>query len=257
MTLDIPLLSDLLPENWEYTHKCRTFSFEQMLEGWRRGLTAVGLDQQSLADQLERVVEHHGRNYDFNPIRNYVPGTNFLLTVLGEDLTGRRILEVGPRKDGTSILGYLSTQGALGIGLDYRPPESTQEGVESHMGRWENITDVIEPESLDAIYVVYMHPQPERDGPFGDEEAYVSKWSEQWDEMAPRRTQALLNFERHIAVEMAKVLKPGGFFIVHNSVYYTEYVVEDPNNFTGQGFVQYQFKLENEGESLVVFQKVL
>lgn len=118
---------------------------------------------------------------------------------MGEDMRGKTIVEIGPSREGIAVLGNFAKKGALVIAIDVQHPGSdTLEKypeVKFHKGAWEDISEILEGETVDIIFVHYMHPHPESGGRF-------------------ERNQE--KFEEYITVEMDKLLPKGGIFINQN-----------------------------------------
>jgi len=250
-------LGDATPEEGELVRTISKGVVEERKRRYNEALTMVGLDLESLERVAEIVQGYHGSSGEYLPITYYAPLISFLSSFFG-DLDGRKIVEVGPRGDGMSMLGYLATQGAMVTGLDcdYEPDGEVLQRVKFEKGRWEDLANHFDPESLDAIYVVFMHDEPWIGGPFFDQQLFLT-CSREADR---KRRENILLFERHIATEMGNVLKPGGMFVIkyidEMDEWKAEYQIHNQRVFIDQGYEMNRFRLERFGQSLSAFQKV-
>ncbi|MDD4900825.1 MAG: hypothetical protein PHS62_01770 [Patescibacteria group bacterium] len=129
----------------------------------------------------------------------YVPDIALIHTLLGEDLSGRTIVEVGPGREGVAILAYLASRGAKTIAIDVEHPGDDflkkYPNVEFINDSWENIEECMKGRKADVIYTHNMHPNPEGGGRFENSKE---------------------DFEKHVSEAMDRVLVPGGAYIGHH-----------------------------------------
>ncbi len=231
---------------------------QQRLENARK---ILGVDNQTLTLIAEEIEALHGKRFSeyYLRINGYAPVVSFLTKLFGEDMRSRNIVEIGTGNDGIAMLGYFSRKGARCYGLD---SESTpkdeklkEHNVQFIKDRWENIALHFEPLSVDAIYLQYMHPNPDIDSPLFNNEAYTNQGV---DGMRKRIEEKQWDFQKHVAKEMHKILKPNGVFALRELDQFleerSEFIAYE-TCFTQNGFTLHKPKLEKFGRYLHIFQK--
>ncbi len=153
------------------------------------------------SERLEEVRRKLGEFIKYPRSAAYEAILSIVEIILGENLTGRTIVEVGPGDTGTEALAYFASKGAKAVGLGpHRKISHDEEEVHGQKvrltgGNWDNLTEVMGGEKVDIVYYTFMHPSPELGGKFeGDKEG----------------------FAKHVIREMYQVLKSGGCCIGHN-----------------------------------------
>jgi hypothetical protein len=188
---------------------------------------------------VKDIADHNTRG-----IHSYAPIISFLKKIYGDDLSGKDILEIGARAYGISALTHLNSLGANVHGLDseYHPGKNLlrNNNIDYINGRWENISGIFAPESMDVIYINYMYPSPYNNGPF-HKEGFGST-----------HTNNLEMFEHHIAEEMHKILKPNGMYIMRNwgCMNNNEYLYFNRKNFNQYDMTVYPIDSYGEGKSI-------
>ncbi len=251
MPEDIRLLSEVLPPIETMTDT----PWHGYPYRWQYGDNSahrlLGLDHDSLEREKKRFDEFRfkcryrwslGGTLDIM----YVPFISFAKTFF-KGVAGRRIVEVGAGETGAKPLAYLAAEGAETMALDCDElDQDVREFMKMHgtgflPARWEKMGSQFDPETLDMIYVKFMHPNPESTDEFG----YTSS-----------------EFEQKISDEMKRVLKKRGVFVLHNnddSDFPPDYAISRDGigeRFVKNGFDYYLFRLPCFGTRLHLFQKV-
>jgi hypothetical protein len=169
---------------------------------WQRNKNA-GLDPDSLTGTRKKIFEFWGEKEDSNISTTYYPDVALITRLYGNNLTGRTIIEVGPGREGISVLAYLASLGANTIAIDIQPFSENflkeHPNVKFLWGRWENLEKLVKDQKVDLIYTHNMHPNPEAGGEFDDGTNAGKK-----------------RFEEHTRQIMDRVLKPGGIYMGHH-----------------------------------------
>ncbi|MCC7004312.1 hypothetical protein IT397_00100, partial [Candidatus Nomurabacteria bacterium] len=97
----------------------------------------------------------------------YVPILAMIRSLYGQDLRGKVIVEIGAGHEGRDILAYFASLGAKVIALDVDSTSMISHGreerykdVESVIGRWENLSSLLNGQTVDIIFTHNMHPHP-------------------------------------------------------------------------------------------------
>jgi hypothetical protein len=191
---------------------------------------------------LERgMKEDIDKSIDCNTlgIHSYAPTISFLKDHYSNDMSGRKIVEIGARSHGILALSLIKNLGADAHGIDiaYLPSNTFQQksGIKYDRGRWEYISQMFEENSVDAIYINYMHPAPYENGPLHEANRCMHN-----------QEITLDAFEKHITKEMHKVLKPNGLYIMREWNNNREYLFTNINNFSK--YTQSVYPIESYGK---------
>lgn len=267
-TLDIPLLDDILPElyyevwcqgNWDLLRLDDRIALEEA------ALESIKF-KRDIHGKIEReIIDFYGSQGGLcDYIGEYTTTLSFLISILGPDLAGRSVVEVGTGGDGIKMLGYLASKGATAIGIDCDESLSMKEidknRIEFIPGRWENVGSLLEGRKVDAIYVQYMNPKPEVGGVFEDEALIFGRWGTRYNDqpLREKRKEIRRAFEIHIAEEMKKVLKKGGLFVLRygNPKLSKSYWLINCDEFESRGYKNYMFRDHDLSERLHVLQNL-
>lgn len=187
---------------------------------------AVGLDPETLLKRDRDATSFWKKLEAPEVMRNYsyVPDIAIIHTLLGEDLTGRTIVEVGSGDKGQVVLAYLASRGAKVIAVDVKRSDSPEfPSVEYVYGRWEDIEKHMKGRKVDVIYTHNMHPNPQARGKFEN----------------PFDGSDKKDFEKHTAEVMDKILVPGGAYVGHSIG--IDYVLNYPEDFKARGYKHSRF----------------
>jgi hypothetical protein len=177
-------------------------------------LEQLGLDQNSIKDAVSWTDRQGEFDYEHQYPEYYAYTQSFIETVLGSDLTGRTIVEIGPGANGSIVLSRFAEKGANAIGLDYDVKEkwkTKHPKVTFIEDRWENITKHLVPQSVDIIYFHCMFPFPEEEGLF--ENPRVNAHSNRAQSERHYRREGNKEFETHVAKATHQLLRPNGIFV--------------------------------------------
>src|SRR3989338_1210043 len=192
------------------------------IERYLGALKSVGLDYDAIdAQGVEIDAFDPEAPGEYFTLQAYAGSVSFLVNVLGQSLEGRTIMEIGTGKDGLSVLAYLSSRGARTIALDCekqnRESLIRRYAIRTIWGRWENMGNHVESESVDAVYLKFMHNIPEFDGPLFNPEAYPLGTPYFEERYRVLRQEGKRLFEQHIAASLHRALKPNGLFVITNN----------------------------------------
>lgn len=174
-------------------------SLSELIETERNKI--VGLD----TENLKKIREEYGERYGKEKLETtYLPVIAMIERLLGEDMDGKTIVEIGTSREGFYTLNVFAEKGARTIAIDLNNPSPSTftdfPEVEFHRGAWENITDILKDQKIDVVYVNYMYTFPEKGGRF--EQVHPSQRREE--------------FDAHITAGMDSLLNSGGLYINHN-----------------------------------------
>jgi len=236
-------------------------------QNWRKkeALRISGLDIESLKVTESELMRYSGLDAgEFNAISAYAPITSFLTAIFNGSLEARNIVEIGTGNDGIYALGYLASKGARTYGFDNTKPsiKPRKHDVIFKKDRWEHIGKHFDIESIDAIYVHFMEQFPQTGGPFDNVNTKKFKYKDNIDFKAlyDMRRADRMAFEKHIAEDMHKILKPYGLFLISNvsegvTPPGTEFTLNSPQRFADTGYARYVFMIEHGNQRLEVMQK--
>ncbi|MDO8622860.1 MAG: hypothetical protein Q7R52_01330 [archaeon] len=203
-------------------------------------------------DVRETRIDNEGdEDYAKALVLKYSICTSFLLGILNDNISGRRIVEVGPGYAGRFMLDYLTEQGADAWGIDLN--SHTDYSGPSH-GRyrdisWDRISEIFSPESLDIVHVKSMYSDPcpleiKKDAQIGNffQRRKVNKY--------------ISGLNSRIVENTHKVLKHRGYFILWHK---DDDFNLNPKFFNKKGYQHERFNLRTDnripGFELDIFQK--
>ncbi|MGV8172217.1 MAG: hypothetical protein ACP5OA_06015, partial [Candidatus Woesearchaeota archaeon] len=226
-------------------------------KAWIDTSNRFGLDYTTLVDVTNDIIKvsldkgiksridtlHIKHSEGGRGIQEYAPTISFLKRFYGTDMSRRSIVEVGAAQNGIMALSYLETLGAETYAIDCAPTIDdrliSDSKVNYIISRWEDIGTRFDDNSIDTIYINYMHPSPQYYGRFDRDRSVEDR--------------DLDTFEKYIASEMHRILKPDGFYIMRKVGYgsHSEYLFHNEENFNNYSMKAFKIEQCGERESVI------
>ena len=141
-----------------------TIDVQKLLSQPRADLFYERLSEYKKKDSVDvRTIDDDGdEDYACALVKKYAHWTSVLLGLCQENVSGKRIVEVGPGYAGRFMMDYLTEQGADVSGIDVALyPDHTGPSQGRYKAvPWESISEGFSPGSVDIIHVSNMYPDP-------------------------------------------------------------------------------------------------